>query len=148
MSSQPVVLNEADVAAISNLVASANVAQLDPATLIPLHAPETVIVNLVGRRVLGRDTLEEAMTAALASPLKDVLTEVTIDDVRAAGRDCAIVSCTKVVRDRRASADAKDALPTIGVLTYVLTRTEAGWKIALAQTTPIVAAGTQGTERD
>lgn len=88
------------------------------------------------------------MAVALASSLRDVLTDVTIDDVRAASHDCAIVSCTKVVRDRRAAADAEDGLPTIGVLTYVLTRTGAGWKIALAQTTPVVASWTQGAERD
>lgn len=140
MSSQPAVLSDFDLAAISELVATAHSAQVDPATLLPLHAPETVIVNLAGRRVLGRDALGDAMTAALASPLRDVLTEVTIDDVRAANSDCAIVSCTKVVRDGRAATDAENALPTVGMLTYVLARTEAGWKIALAQTTPIVAA--------
>lgn len=144
MSAPSVVLSDSDLAAISNLVATAHAAQLDPGTLLPLHALETVIVNIAGRRVLGRDALADAMAAALASPLKDVLTEVTIDDVRAASRDCAIVSCTKVVRDGRASADAKNALPTVGMLTYVLTRTDTGWKIALAQTTPIVAAAHDG----
>lgn len=132
-------LSGADLEAVSALVADAQSAQSDTPKLLSLHAPGTVIVNIAGRRVLGRDAFGDAMTAALASPLKDVRTEVTIDDVRAANRDTVVVSCTKVVRDGRPTSDVQGAIPTVGALTYVMTRTESSWEIVLAQTTPVAA---------
>jgi hypothetical protein len=45
-----------------------------------------VIVNLAGRRVLGRDAFAEAMAGALASPLSGVQTSVEVVDIRSAMR--------------------------------------------------------------
>jgi uncharacterized protein (TIGR02246 family) len=101
-----------------------------------LHSAETVIVNLAGRRVLGRETYSKAMADALASPLSDVLTTAEIVDIRRATPDVAIVSCTKAVHDRRSGIDASTAMPSTGALTYVTTRSHGGWRIVLAQTTP------------
>ncbi len=129
----------ADLAAIHALVRDAQTAQFDPEAFLDLHTPEVVVVNIAGRRVLGREALGEAMRAALDSPLKDVVTSSTIEDVRFLAPDVALVSCTKEVRDSR--SDRSLALPTIGTLTYVIVRSGDRWRIAVAQTTPAHAPG-------
>lgn len=48
------------------------------------------------------------------------------------------MSCTETIHDGRSGVDAPTALPSTGALTYVTTRSHGGWRIALAQTTPIV----------
>lgn len=118
---------------------SAHEAQEDVAALVALHTDEAVIVNLAGRRVFGSAALAEAMTAALASPLRDVRTSVEIVDVRLTGQDSAVVSCVKTVHDRRDDAAGGESLPARGALTYLLVRLGAAWRIALAQTTPIMS---------
>lgn len=123
-----------DRAAVHALVTRAQQAQSDPSALLPLHHPDAVVVNIAGRRVLGRDALGEAMAAALASPLADVRTTVDVADVRFVRPDIALVSCVKHVHDGR---DGGEALPLRGALSYVLERTDGAWRIALAQTTPI-----------
>ncbi len=77
-------ITEADENAIRDLVAQAQESQSDPEALMALHTAETVIVNLAGRRVLGRETYSKAMADALASPLSDVLTTGEIVDIRLA----------------------------------------------------------------
>src|SRR5436305_128070 len=104
----------ADANAIRELVARAQEAQSDPETLLPMHTPDVVIVNLAGRRVLGREPFATAMRAALASPLSQVRTTVTIVDLRMVAADVAIVSCLKTVHDERDAADASAALPSQG----------------------------------
>lgn len=128
---------------INDLVSRAQEAQRDPETLLAMHAPDVVIVNLAGRRVLGREAFAAAMAGALASPLHDVRTTVEIVDIRLATPDVAIVSCIKTVIDDR-PADLVTPLPSTGALTYVLTRSTGHWRIAAAQTTPILAASTDG----
>lgn len=76
------------------------------------------------------------MTQALNSPLVDIRTTVEVFDIRLPSPDVAIVSCLKTVHDDRADAAATDSLPASGSLTYVLTRCQDSWRIALAQTTP------------
>lgn len=61
------VLTEADERAIREVVERAQPAQGDAEVLPALHTAGTVIFNLVGRRVLGRDAFVEAMAAALRS---------------------------------------------------------------------------------
>ncbi len=80
------------------------------------------------------------MADALASPLSDVLTTAEIVDICLATPDVAIVSCTKKVHDGRSGVDDSTALPSTGTLTYVTVRSDDGWRIALAQTTPILTA--------
>lgn len=141
-------IKPADEHAIRELVAAAQVAQSDQPTLLALHTPGVVIVNLAGRRVLGHDAFSAAMAGALASPLRDVLTTVEVIDIRPVSPDAAIVSCLKTVHDGRAAAVSD--LPVTGALSYVVTRVDGSWLIAFAQTTPIVEAGAgraAGSER-
>lgn len=139
-------ITQADETAIRELVAHARESQSDPEALLNLHTAETAIVNLAGRRVLGRETLAKAMADALASPLRDVLTSVEIVDLRLATPDVAIVSCTKTVHDRRSGVDASTVVPMTGALTYVTVRANDGWRIALAQTTPILTPVDDGAQ--
>lgn len=128
---------DGDAQAIRALIQQASTAQNDPDVLIRLHTPEAIIVNFFGRRVLGRDAFEEAMRAALSSPLRDVTTTVEVVDLRPVTDSVVIASCVKTVRDGR-GGDAGDDLPaSAGALTYVLTGGSGSWQIALAQTTPI-----------
>ena len=131
-------VTEADDLAVRDVVARAAAAQSDPAALSRLHTPDAVVVNLAGRRVLGRADLAAAMVAALSSPLRAVRTSVDVLDVRLAAADVAVVSCLKRVHDERAEGDRSD-LPTVGALTYVMIRSADGWLIALARTTPVAA---------
>jgi len=128
-----------DENAIRALVQLATDAQNDPEVFIPLHSPDAVIVNFFGRRVLGRDALDQAMRAALSSSLRDVRTEVEIVDIRAVTESAVLVSCIKTVRDERDERDetANDLPASAGALTYVITNTDGAWRIASAQTTPI-----------
>ncbi|WP_227981204.1 SgcJ/EcaC family oxidoreductase [Nocardia spumae] len=131
-------LSVEDERAIRDLVARADRAQADTAVLPALHADTAAVVNFYGRRLLGRDMLEAAMSAALSSGLGAVRTSVEVVDIRSLSADAALVSCIKTVYDERPDEQIP---PTTGALTYVTVRTATGWKIGLAQTTPIVPAG-------
>ncbi|WP_327149268.1 SgcJ/EcaC family oxidoreductase [Nocardia sp. NBC_01329] len=133
----PPLLSVEDERAIRDLVALADRSQTDAAVLPGLHTDTTAIVNLYGRRLLGRDTFEAAMSAALDSGLGDVRTSVEVLDIRPLTADAALVSCIKTVHDQRPGAELIP--PTTGALTYVTVRTSTGWKIGLAQTTPIAS---------
>jgi uncharacterized protein (TIGR02246 family) len=121
---------------IEQLVTAAQQHQNDLEPFLALHTPDTVIVNFVGRRVLGADALREAMSAALGSPLADVTNTVEIQDIRYLRGDVAIVSCAKHVVDAR---DSGEQTRMDGSLTYVVVRDDDTWRIALAQTTPVGA---------
>lgn len=125
---------------IRELVARSQQAQLDPDVLPALHTDDLVLINVAGRRLFGRDTFAAAMASALSTPLKDVRTVLEVEDIRYPVPDVAIVSLTKTIHDERPEAE-RDALPSAGAMTYVLTRSTGDWRIALAQTTPISWAG-------
>ncbi|GGR86497.1 hypothetical protein GCM10010252_26460 [Streptomyces aureoverticillatus] len=129
--------NDADKQKIRELVARSQEAQNDPDVLPALHTANLVIVNLVGRRLFGRDAFASAMAEALSSPLKDIRTSLEVDDIQFTTPDVAIVSLTKTVHDERPEALDSPELPSIGAMTYVLTRQGDDWRIALAQTTPV-----------
>ncbi|MGW6268847.1 SgcJ/EcaC family oxidoreductase [Streptomyces sp. NPDC055060] len=129
--------NHADEQRIRELVARSQEAQIDPDVLPALHTATLVIVNLAGRRLFGRDAFASAMAQALSSPLKDIRTSLEVDDIRFTTPDVAIVSLTKTVYDERYEAESSSELPSVGVMTYVLTRQGDDWLIALAQTTPV-----------
>lgn len=120
---------------IREFVARSQQAQSDPDVLPALHTPDMVIINFHGRRLFGRETFAAAMTEALSSPLKDIRTELEVNDIRFTTPDVAVVSLTKTVHDER--ADAPDTAPLTGAMTYVLVRAGDDWRIALAQTTPV-----------
>lgn len=122
-------------AQIIDLIEAAARHQSDPEPFLALHTDDVAIVNIAGRRVLGRDDLEAAMRSALSSPLADVTTTVDVDDIRFLQPDVALVSCTKHVNDAR--AEPGDAIPPAGATSYIVTKSGTRWQIALAQTTPI-----------
>lgn len=64
-------------------------------------------------------------------------TAVEVIEVRPITADVALVSCVKTVHDERPEAD-RTALPGAGALSYVVVRTDAGWRISLAQTTTVL----------
>ncbi len=70
-----------DLAAV---VAAAHDAQDNVEALLSLHTEDAVVVNIAGRRVLGRESFARAMAGALASPLARVRTSVEVVDVRLA----------------------------------------------------------------
>lgn len=126
---------EQDTEAIRRLVADVQAKQLDVEPFLALHTDDTVVVNFAGRRVAGKEALREAMTAALASPLAKVTTTAEVQDVRFVRPDVAMVSATKYVTDDREQADT---FASTGSMTYVVAKdVNEGWRIALAQTTPI-----------
>lgn len=130
--------NERDetVETITKIIQRAHEAQHDVAALMSLHTDDTIIVNLAGRKVIGKHSFEQTLRSALATPLADVRTTVEICSVTFPHEDTALVSCEKSVHDHRHQASA-DAVPHRGALTYVLVRGRGGWRIALAQTTPV-----------
>jgi uncharacterized protein (TIGR02246 family) len=121
--------------AIRRLVDDANRLQNDREQFIALHTDTTVIVNMVGRRVNGRDAFDQVMASALKTKLAQVTTRSTIEHITFIRPDVAIVACTKEVEDHNADA-AQRALPTRASLTYIVIDEGDGWRIALAQTTP------------
>ncbi|OEV26981.1 hypothetical protein AN219_23905 [Streptomyces nanshensis] len=129
--------SDADEQKIRELVARSQEAQTDPDALPALHTANLVIVNLAGRRLFGREAFASAMAEALSSPLKDIRTSLEVDDIRFTTSDVAVVSLTKTVHDERSEAEGTSELPSVGAMTYVLTRQGDDWRIALAQTTPV-----------
>ena len=119
--------------AIRALLREAEATQNDVERFLALHTKDTVIVNIAGIRLLGRDALRAAMSKALQSSLANVITRTEVLDIRFARPGIAIVSCVKHVSDMNPDAGS---LPLRGSLTYVVIKQEEGWKIALAQTTP------------
>lgn len=132
-----IVPTDADRDAIVRVVERAQDVQSDTDALMQLHTPGAVIVNLAGRRVIGREAFATAMKEALTSPLSRVRTSVEVLDVRLVTEDVAVVSCRKTVHDGRADVGGSDPLSPQGALTYVLVRSENSWRISLAQTTAI-----------
>jgi uncharacterized protein (TIGR02246 family) len=132
---------EAESTAIRQVVADAQKHQNDPDRFIPLHTADTSIVNFMGRRVLGRDALHQAMKRALETPLANVINTVEIEDIRFIRPDVAIVASIKHVSDEREVSlrdDPSTTLPSLsGWLTYVVVKEQDAWRIVSAQTTPI-----------
>ncbi|MFC3492779.1 SgcJ/EcaC family oxidoreductase [Glycomyces rhizosphaerae] len=128
---------ENETTAIAATVAEYQRHQNDPGPFLALHTDQTAVVNIAGRRVLGKDQLTQAMTAALASPLAQVRTTLDIEDIRFPRSDVALVSAIKTVHDER---DEAGGLPTTGALTLVMVKNADRWQVTLAQTTPRLAA--------
>ena len=129
-----------EIMAIKQLVENAAKYQNDPNLFLPLHTNDVVIVNFAGRRVLGRNALEHAMRKALSGQLSKVVTTNVVENIIFLRPDVALVNCIKHVSDNRDSVDGKGtALPAEkGALTYILVKGGDGWKISLAQTTPMI----------
>jgi len=119
----------ADIEAIEQVVRDAEELQSDVAGFTGLLTDQVSLVNLAGIRLRGRDQVEQVMARALRTPLKDVLTTNELLDVTFLRQDVALANLTKHVNDGRT-----------GALTFVMVKDDGTWRIALAQTTPVVAA--------
>jgi uncharacterized protein (TIGR02246 family) len=126
--------DQQSLTAIRDLVAAADRHQSDVEEFVALHHRDLVLVNIAGRRVLGREALRKAMTSGLNSPMAKVFTRLEVEDIRFIRPDVALVSCAKHVSDERGEGPT---VPTRGSLTFTVVREPDGWKIAVAQTTPV-----------
>jgi len=122
-----------EIEAIEHVVAEYQRHQSDPDSFLALHCETTVVVNIAGRRVLGKDELRRAMNAALNSPLAQVRTTLDVEDVRFPRPDVALVSAVKNVYDER---EESGGLPTSGAYTMLMVKNDGEWRVTLAQTTP------------
>jgi uncharacterized protein (TIGR02246 family) len=122
--------------AIRALVEEAATVQSDVDGFMRLLTEDVVIVNIAGRRVLGKAAMREAMSAARQTRLARVITRNELLDIRFARPDVAVVSVIKHVTDENEDASA---VPSQGSLTLVVVDEGDAWRIALAQTTPIVS---------
>lgn len=132
--SRPEATSEAE---IRRLVDAAVEHQSDVDPFLALHSDDIVLVNLAGRRVIGKAALGAAMTAGLKTTLANVMTHNEVVNITFVDADTAVVSCLKRITDK--NPDAQDgSIPTEASLTYLVTRRDDRWLIALAQTTPIL----------
>jgi uncharacterized protein (TIGR02246 family) len=125
----------ADERAIRKLVADADALQSDVDGFTRLLADAVVIVNIAGIRIAGRSAFREAMSGALETSLAKVTTRSELEDITFVGPDTAVVSCVKYIFDGNAQETAEE--PAKGSLSFVVVRQGDGWRIVLAQTTPI-----------
>lgn len=124
-------------AAIEAMIAEYVKHQIDPDPFLALHTEDTVIVNVVGRRVLGKPDLRAAMTEALKTPLAQVRTTLDVEDIRFARPDVAVVSVIKRVHDERDEKAFTDkGFPKNASMTMVLVKDNGDWRVAVAHTTP------------
>ena len=123
---------------IRQLVQDAVAHQSDVERFLALHTEDVVLVNLAGRRVIGKPALREAMSAALQTSLANVITHNEIIDITHFDRGAALVSCLKTVTDQNDPEPEATALPETASLTYLVVEQDGVWRIALAQTTPIL----------
>ncbi|GAA2208270.1 SgcJ/EcaC family oxidoreductase [Nonomuraea monospora] len=117
----------AEIEAIEQVVRDAEELQSDVAGFTGLLTEEVALVNFTGIRLRGREQVEKVMAQALRTPLKDVLTTNELLGVTFLRPDVALAHLNKHVSDGRT-----------GALTFVLVKDEGAWRIALAQTTPVV----------
>jgi uncharacterized protein (TIGR02246 family) len=125
-----------ELEAISALVDEAATVQSDTEGFMRLLTDDVVIVNIAGRRVIGKEAMREAMSAALQTRLANVITRNELRDVTFVRPDVAVVSVIKHVSDE--NEDASEEVPRQGSMTLVVAKEGEEWRIALAQTTPIV----------
>ena len=124
-------------AEIHRLVAAAVEHQSNVEPFLALHTDEIVLVNLAGRRVIGKAALGTAMTEGLKTRKAKVMTHSEVVDITFIDADAAVVSCLKHITDENRDAQQR-SIPAEASLTYVVKREGATWLIALAQTTPIL----------
>ena len=122
---------------IRRLVDAAVEHQSDVEPFLALHTDDIVLVNLAGRRVIGKAALGKAMTEGLKTRMAHVMTRNEVADITFIDPDTAVVSCLKRITDENPDAQER-SIPAEANLTYVVKRRNARWLIALAQTTPIL----------
>ncbi|HYD59493.1 MAG TPA: SgcJ/EcaC family oxidoreductase [Noviherbaspirillum sp.] len=115
--------------------------QDDANAFCSLLTEDAILVNAVGRRVVGRNAIRETMEVALATPLADVRTKHEFTGGRILSVDVAVVSMTKSVA---APPDAHVSTGSKVESTLVLRRHGAEWKIAVAHNTLVRAPAAEG----
>ncbi|HYH88180.1 MAG TPA: SgcJ/EcaC family oxidoreductase [Solirubrobacteraceae bacterium] len=132
---------DSKIDAIRAIVAAMDANQDDADGFTRLLTEDVALVNLAGRRVFGREALRRAMSDALQTPMANVRTRNELVDVRFPRPGIAVASCIKHVSDERdpSAKDPDASWSGRGSLTLMLVEEQDGWRIALAQTTPITA---------
>jgi uncharacterized protein (TIGR02246 family) len=106
--------------------------QDDVAGFCSLLMDDAILVNAIGRRVVGRAAIRAAMEAAIATPLVDVRTKHEFTGARLLSAQVAAISMTKRVD---APPDAHVSTGSTVESTLVVVRHGSGWKIAVAHNT-------------
>lgn len=117
---------------LRRLVAETERRQDDARAFAELLTENAILVNAVGRRVVGRATIEAVMREALKTPLVDVRTRHEFVGATLLREDVAIVSFTKHVS---APAGASVATGSTVTSTLVAVREGGDWRIAVAHNT-------------
>ena len=133
------VVQDREIVAIRTVIAEADRHQSDAEGFTQLLTEDAALVNLGGRRVLGRGNVHQAMRQALETPFAHVYTRNEVVDVRFLRPDVALVSCVKHISDERepSTRDPDARVSEWGSTTFVLVGERGSWLIALVQTTPI-----------
>jgi len=114
--------------------------QDDAEAFCSLLADDAILVNAVGRRVVGRGAIRAAMEAALATPLADVRTRHQFIEGRLLAPDVAVVGMAKRVD---APPGAHVGTGSTVESTLVLVRRGDRWKIAVAHNTLVRVAAAE-----
>lgn len=126
--------NAQDRHAIEAVVADSERFQNDPEAFCQLLTQEVTLINVVGVRLNGRDTVQRPMVKAMKTSLAGVHTRNEIERVTFLRPDVAVMTGNKhVFVERNGSREPESQTR----LTFVLVKEEGTWLIALGQNTPI-----------
>jgi uncharacterized protein (TIGR02246 family) len=121
-----------DVTAIRAMVAETERLQSDADGFAELLTPDVVLVNAMGRRVLGRDAVRDAMVEALQTPMANVMTRNEVVDIRFIRPDVALVVGVKHIFEVGGGSLAPGSKANFS---FVLVRERETWQIAVAHNT-------------
>jgi uncharacterized protein (TIGR02246 family) len=121
-----------DLRAIQQVVADAERYQSDPEAFCRLLTQDATLINVVGVRLEGRDSVQRAMEEAMRTPLADVHTSNEVEHIAFLRPDVAVMTGTKRVSIER---DGSLEPQTQARLTFVLVKEDGSWLVALIQNT-------------
>ena len=125
--------SETDLHAIEEVVADSERFQSDPEAFSQLLTQEITLINVVGIRLNGRDTVRRTMEEAMKTSLANVHTTNEIEQVTFLRPDVAVMTGNKhVFVERNGSREPESQTR----LTLVLVKEQGTWLIALVQNTP------------
>lgn len=129
---------EQDRNSIKQLVADAEKFQNDPNEYTQLHTEDTIIINVAGRRITGREKFHQVMKEAVNTTLVDVPTKMDVKNITFIRPDVAVVSCIKHIFDNRdMSNEDRFEKDSKANLTFMMVKEQEQWLIASAQSTLI-----------
>jgi len=123
---------EHDMATIRKVVAETEQYQNDPEKFVRLFTSNVHLINVVGKRVEGRDELYGMMKKAVQTSLSEINTKNELLRIDFLKPDVALAKCIKhifVTRNGQPIEKAKAAL------TFVLIKNDKRWMISSAQNT-------------